>query len=256
MGVRERTLLFSACTFVFDMSHAPNGRLFRVQEGGRIVLRNSSLYSITLAEHGGSGRTDFGRGEFVAVEDQGSSFAATDSVFVRDQSASFFLDKTTNGEGFDLHRCWYARLPFEPEQAPDSAAGIDLSSASVGDEVALDDPAGVYNDFPGMTSPERGDFSAPPSAAIRLLRHPSAMPPISVGINGEPYSGHFGAVQYGWSVCPGDRTGDQVVDGADLGILLSRWLTDDPVADLNADGVVDGADLGLLLANWGPCASP
>jgi len=50
---------------------------------------------------------------------------------------------------------------------------------------------------------------------------------------------------------PGDLNGDGVVDGADLGILLSAWgrCADCP-ADLDGNGVVDGADLGILLSNW------
>jgi len=54
---------------------------------------------------------------------------------------------------------------------------------------------------------------------------------------------------------PADLNGDGVVDGADLGLLLSAWGTcpvdEDCPADLNGDGVVDGADLGLLLSAWG-----
>jgi len=53
------------------------------------------------------------------------------------------------------------------------------------------------------------------------------------------------------SSTPADLNGDGVVDGADLGILLSNW-GDGGAADLNGDGVVDGADLGILLSNWGP----
>lgn len=49
---------------------------------------------------------------------------------------------------------------------------------------------------------------------------------------------------------PADLNGDGVVDGADLGILLSAWGQEGP-GDLNGDGTVDGADLGLLLAAWG-----
>ncbi|MFG0274105.1 MAG: choice-of-anchor tandem repeat NxxGxxAF-containing protein [Phycisphaerales bacterium] len=51
---------------------------------------------------------------------------------------------------------------------------------------------------------------------------------------------------------PFDLTGDGVVDGADLGLLLGAWgpCAGCP-ADLNGDGVVDGADLGLLLGAWG-----
>lgn len=48
----------------------------------------------------------------------------------------------------------------------------------------------------------------------------------------------------------GDLNGDGKVDGADLGILLGAWGTNDGGADLDGDGVVGGGDLGLLLANW------
>ncbi len=52
--------------------------------------------------------------------------------------------------------------------------------------------------------------------------------------------------------CQGDLTGDGIVNGADLGELLSQWGTNGS-ADFNNNNVVDGADLGILLANWGPC---
>ncbi len=48
-----------------------------------------------------------------------------------------------------------------------------------------------------------------------------------------------------------DLNGDGSVDGADLGLLLSAWGSNQPEADLNGDGTVDGADLGLLLGAWG-----
>jgi hypothetical protein len=53
--------------------------------------------------------------------------------------------------------------------------------------------------------------------------------------------------------CPADLTGDGVVDGADLGLVLSAW-GNSPLSDLNDDGITDGADLGLLLTAFGPCA--
>lgn len=52
--------------------------------------------------------------------------------------------------------------------------------------------------------------------------------------------------------CPADLTDDDIVDGADLGILLGNWNTDED-GDFNNDGVVDGADLGTLLGAWGAC---
>jgi hypothetical protein len=49
---------------------------------------------------------------------------------------------------------------------------------------------------------------------------------------------------------PGDLTGDGVVDGEDLGVLLLEWGPSDGPADLTGDGLVDGADLGALLLSW------
>jgi len=53
------------------------------------------------------------------------------------------------------------------------------------------------------------------------------------------------------SACPADLNHDNVVNGADLGILLGAWGT--PVADLDGDGITGGADLGLMLGAWGAC---
>lgn len=52
--------------------------------------------------------------------------------------------------------------------------------------------------------------------------------------------------------CLGDLNDDGVVNGGDLGILLSNWGGSGP-GDINGDGVIDGADLGILLGAWGPC---
>jgi hypothetical protein len=49
----------------------------------------------------------------------------------------------------------------------------------------------------------------------------------------------------------GDLTGDGLVDGADLGMLLASWgACESCSADLDGNGEVDGADLGALLAAW------
>ena len=53
--------------------------------------------------------------------------------------------------------------------------------------------------------------------------------------------------------CPADFDGNDVVDGADLGVLLSAWGSTGSPADLNDDMLVDGMDLGILLFLWGPC---
>jgi hypothetical protein len=40
-----------------------------------------------------------------------------------------------------------------------------------------------------------------------------------------------------------------IVNGADLGVLLSAWGTPG-TGDLNDNGIVEGADLGILLSRW------
>ncbi len=53
------------------------------------------------------------------------------------------------------------------------------------------------------------------------------------------------------SSCTGDLNFDGVVNGADLGSLLSGWGGSD--ADITGDNVTNGEDLGIMLSNWGPC---
>ena len=69
--------------------------------------------------------------------------------------------------------------------------------------------------------------------------------------NGQP----TGFIAFAPLECPGDLFVDSVVNGADLGVLLSQWgpVGTGTVGDINRDGRVDGADLGMLLSNWGPC---
>jgi formylglycine-generating enzyme required for sulfatase activity len=60
--------------------------------------------------------------------------------------------------------------------------------------------------------------------------------------------------------CTGDIFANGVVNGADLGAMLSYWgpRTSDPFSaesDINGDGIINGGDLGTLLSNWGPCAA-
>ena len=48
---------------------------------------------------------------------------------------------------------------------------------------------------------------------------------------------------------PGDLDGNGIVNGDDLGRLLTAWGGTE--ADIDGDGVVDGDDLGILLVDWG-----
>lgn len=53
--------------------------------------------------------------------------------------------------------------------------------------------------------------------------------------------------------CLGDMDLDNMVDGADLGLLMAALGGASICGDLDGSGIVDGQDLGLLLAAWGPC---
>ena len=53
--------------------------------------------------------------------------------------------------------------------------------------------------------------------------------------------------------CGADFNGSRVVDGADLGMLLSNWGNRGGAGDIDRNGVVDGADLGNMLSAWGNC---
>ena len=55
--------------------------------------------------------------------------------------------------------------------------------------------------------------------------------------------------------CLADLTGDGLVNGVDLGIVLNSWGVAGPqgYGDVNHDGVIDGVDPSYLLSNWGAC---
>lgn len=56
--------------------------------------------------------------------------------------------------------------------------------------------------------------------------------------------------------CLADLTGNGIVNGADISVMLGFWgKVPEPIpgADINRDGQVNGGDLAILLGNWGAC---
>ncbi|MFS8880427.1 hypothetical protein, partial [Synechococcus sp. H55.11] len=49
----------------------------------------------------------------------------------------------------------------------------------------------------------------------------------------------------------GDLTNDDVIDDADLLMVLFAFGSGDPQTDVNGDGIVDDADLLIILFNFG-----
>lgn len=50
---------------------------------------------------------------------------------------------------------------------------------------------------------------------------------------------------------PYDLNGDNQVNGADVGLFIALWGSDDPSVDFDGNGIANGADFGLLVAAWG-----
>ena len=72
-----------------------------------------------------------------------------------------------------------------------------------------------------------------------------------VGVNSPTnYAGATGQID-AWPGRIADLNSDNVVDTADLGILIGEFGTAGVVADLNNDGTVDTADLGILIGLFG-----
>jgi len=56
--------------------------------------------------------------------------------------------------------------------------------------------------------------------------------------------------------CPADLSGDGLVNGADIAIVLGGWGTTGAPGlpgDADLNGVVDGADVAVILGGWGAC---
>jgi Dockerin type I domain len=49
---------------------------------------------------------------------------------------------------------------------------------------------------------------------------------------------------------PGDANGDGVVNGLDINLIASHWLTAGPAGDVNGDGVVNGLDINFVASHW------
>jgi hypothetical protein len=48
----------------------------------------------------------------------------------------------------------------------------------------------------------------------------------------------------------GDANGDGVVNGLDIALVSSNWLSSGPAGDVNGDGIVNGLDIAAISSNW------
>jgi len=52
------------------------------------------------------------------------------------------------------------------------------------------------------------------------------------------------------SAIAGDANGDGIVNGQDMALVASNWLTNGPPGDVNFDNIVNGQDMALIASNW------
>lgn len=69
---------------------------------------------------------------------------------------------------------------------------------------------------------------------------------LSIGFDGQPYVAKL--------LAPGDVNGDDIVNGVDLGAVLSRWGQSTggirAAEDFDGDDLIGASDLAIVLANW------
>ena len=51
-------------------------------------------------------------------------------------------------------------------------------------------------------------------------------------------------------VNPADLTGDDLIDGSDLALVLAHWGSDEASVDINDDGTINAEDIAFVLASW------
>jgi uncharacterized membrane protein len=147
-------------------------------------------------------------------------------------------------------------IPLPPNASQGSARGVNSAGWVVGTAGGVFAVPFLYD---GAMTYDLADL-IPPGSGWNLNMNTSSS---ALGISEDGIivgTGVFNGLTRAYAMLPvpatcfGDLNRDDVVDGADLGILLAAWgPADGSSADLNGDGEVNGADLGLLLAAWGPC---
>ncbi|MCK4871101.1 MAG: ankyrin repeat domain-containing protein [Phycisphaerales bacterium] len=116
------------------------------------------------------------------------------------------------------------------------------------DDLELVDDGAVWTDIIALTDPGVMSTSwSPPSETEAGLVRVRAYYGSNIYGEWDQSDDVFSIIEGG---CPGDLDGDNDVDQADLGILLSAY-GNSAAGDCDGDGDTDQADLGILLSNYG-----
>jgi hypothetical protein len=62
--------------------------------------------------------------------------------------------------------------------------------------------------------------------------------------------GTAGDFNFHFNVTPGDADQDGIVNGLDIALVASHWLSQSLAGDVNVDGIINGLDIALIASNW------
>lgn len=129
-----------------------------------------------------------------------------------------------------------------PWTSPVPAVTLPLNAAPLQWSLSGFPPAGVQID--SLTG--RVSWGSPVASGFQYLLFVTAS-------NGAGSDTEILYLAVGENECPADLSGNSVVDGPDLSLLLGYWGAGSLLGDINGDGAVNGGDLSALLGSWGPC---
>ena len=211
--------------------------------GGGITTENQYARSFDFGGDVSVDCADFG------FENTGSTLLGSFNVYIDDDGGAPLAP------GIDLSLI---------ESLPIAIPGGVLGSVVVSYETAVDAPSGSRYVFE-VDLPASSDGFASPGTNDAGEDEPTYLRSGACGINEFVTYEAIGFAGLHWVLnvtlnggggpdCTGDINGDNVVNGADLTILLGAFneMGDNP-ADLNGDMIVNGADLTILLGAFGDC---
>jgi hypothetical protein len=126
---------------------------------------------------------------------------------------------------------------------------VQLSTGPMQNEYGMQLVPGSYTAFGNNGSTAyRGTVASSSNTALADLPNQSAVLSALTTV-----TDHLPVVaDYTFVALPGDVNTDGVVNGQDLALVSSNWLTSGSgvSGDINGDGIVNGQDLALISANW------
>ncbi len=221
------SLVLERCTIRNNRSDAEGGAIW--SSHGDLLVANTTLVG-NSSVHGGALLVESGTASFDLSLFQGNSAEADGGGIMVRQEASVGV--------FDCH--------FEANVAGNGAAfWTNVTEGTIGNSVFSNQVAGS-----GGAAVRLDDLNL---VADYLVEGSSFCGTVGEDIIGEWVEGKPNTFEDTCRI-PADLDGNDIVDGADLTMLLGAWGTDGAAngADLDGSGTVDGADLTMLLGAWTP----